>query len=176
MHVRNGFSRLTVLILVFMALAGCGNAPGAPPPEESLSSSAAGTPTGPVPGPVCEGGPLGCRLYRSTGGRDATGDLAWLKSEPLEVSMVFVNGTWTVGVKTPCNNLGVEVKVDGNRWLPGRIIATAMGCPATEGGYENWTHELFKQPVTWTLDGPTLLLRNSHGTVELTDSGPLTHM
>jgi len=90
--------------------------------------------------------------------------------------MVFVNGTWTVGVKTPCNSLGVEVEVQGERWLPGRIVATAMACPGPESGYENWTRELFTEPVTWTLDGTTLVLRNGHGTVELKDAGPLTHM
>ncbi|WP_426302559.1 META domain-containing protein [Arthrobacter sp. R-11] len=90
--------------------------------------------------------------------------------------MVFVNGTWTVGVKTPCNSLGVEVKVEEGRWIPGDIISTAMACPGPDSSYENWTHELFKQPVIWRLDGETLVLRKGHGTVELTDAGPLRHM
>ncbi|WP_162943721.1 META domain-containing protein [Arthrobacter celericrescens] len=99
-----------------------------------------------------------------------------MTSKPLEVSMVYVNDTWTVGVKTPCNSLGVEVKVQGDRWIPGQIIMTAMACLGPESSYENWTHKLFSQPVTWKLDGTALVLRNGHGTVELKDAGPIRHM
>lgn len=193
MNVRTRLSRHAVPVLL-VALSGtvaaCGNAPGAPDPggrgttsptqmsptAPDEAPSAIPTRTTPVPGPVCKGSPLGCRIYRSTGGRDGTGELAWLKSMPLEVSMYYVNETWTVGVKTPCNGLGVEVKTEAGKWIPGNIIATAMGCPGPESGYENWTHELFKQPVTWKLDGTKLVLHNSHGTVELRDAGPNPHM
>ncbi|WP_442784841.1 META domain-containing protein [Arthrobacter sp. CG_A4] len=125
-----------------------------------------------MPLPFCEGGPFGCRSYQSVGGRDSSGELAWLQSQPLVVSTVFVNGTWTVGVKTPCNGLGVEVDLQGDQLIPGEIIATAVGCLGPESGYEAWTHELFRLAVTWTRDGQSLVLRNSHGTVEFRDSGP----
>ncbi|WP_427133262.1 META domain-containing protein [Pseudarthrobacter sp. S9] len=122
--------------------------------------------------PVCAGGPLDCRMYRSVSGRDATGELSWLKTQPLEVSSVFVNRTWTIGVKTPCNYLGVEVQVQGDRMIPGRTIATAMGCLGPESGYEAWVTELFSQPVIWRVDGRSLVLRNSHEAVEFEDAGP----
>jgi META domain len=200
MFLRSRLAAYAVMVLLLGTLAACGNAPGAPAPEprktdpELISS----LPTSPAPDqpapdqtagsqtpdgsktegpkPVCEGGPLGCRRYKSTGGRDATGELAWLKSKPLEISMVYVNDTWTVGVKTPCNHLGVEVKVQGERWIHVNTIMTAMGCPSLEGSYEDWTIKLFKQPVTWKLNGTTLVLHNSHGTVEFRDAGPIPYM
>ncbi|WP_171906544.1 META domain-containing protein [Arthrobacter sp. SW1] len=128
------------------------------------------------PKPVCEGGPLGCRLYRSTGGRDATGELAWLKEVPLEVTTYFVNGTWNVGVKTPCNGMGVEIELEGTRWIPSEIAQTLMLCEGPRGERENWASDLFKAPVTWKLDGAKLTLKNSHGTVEFKDAGAAPHM
>ncbi|WP_309106876.1 META domain-containing protein [Arthrobacter sp.] len=124
------------------------------------------------PQPSCQGGPFGCRTFTSVGGRDGSGELEWLKAQPLVVSSIFVNGSWTIGVGTPCNSLGVDVTVEGNQLIPGTIIATAMACQGPEGSYENWTQELFKQAVTWELAGESLVLRNSHATVELKDSGP----
>ncbi|MBO1266523.1 META domain-containing protein [Arthrobacter cavernae] len=90
--------------------------------------------------------------------------------------MVFVNGTWTVGVKTPCNHLGVEVEVNGGTWIPGRRISTAMACLGPESNYETWTHRLFEQPVTWSLEGNSLKLHNAHGSVEFQEAGPIPHM
>lgn len=179
--------------LLAAVLGGCGGLPGAPAPKETAPSTSPGASSLPVapdapqdsgrpatsqptepamPPPVCEGGPFGCRTYQSVSGRDSSGELAWLQSQPLEVSTVFVNGTWTVGVKTPCNHLGIEVDVQGDQLLTTNIISTAMACLGPEGGYENWTHALFKQAVTWKLEGQSLVLQNAHGTVEFRDSGP----
>lgn len=193
-------SRLLKLLTVpFLAavLGGCGGLPGAPSPKDTAPSTSPGESslpaapdapqdsqqpgtnlptTSPVQIPICEGGPLGCRSYSSVGGRDDSGELAWLQTQPLVVATVFVNGTWTVGVKTPCNYLGVEVDVQGEQLLTTNIIATAMACLGPESGYETWTHELFKQPVTWKMDGQSLVLQNSHGTVEFRDSGPNPNM
>jgi heat shock protein HslJ len=125
-----------------------------------------------LPAPYCEGGPLGCRIYRSISGQDSSGELGWLNKQPLEVSNVFVNGTWTVGVKTPCNQLGVEVEVRAGQLVPGRTIATAMACLGPESGYEEWATQLFRQPLTLVLDGRSVVLRNGHGIVEFEDAGP----
>ena len=124
------------------------------------------------PRPTCEGGPFGCRTYTSVSGRDGTGELEWLHSQPLVMSSVFINGTWTIGVKTPCNYLSVEVSVEGSVLVPGNMISTAMACLGPESGFESWTHGLFQEPVSWELAGGSLVLKNKHGTVELTDSGP----
>lgn len=188
----SGFAVMAVLL---GALAACGNVPGAPGPEprKTVPEVISPLPTSPAPDqltgfrtpeggissppkPVCEGGPLGCRLYKSTGGRDVTGELAWLKSDPLEVSTYYINGTWNVGVKTPCNGLGVETKVDGDRWVTGDIGMTLKACMGPEGKYEDWTIKFFEDPVTWKLHGATLVLQNSHGTVELKDVGRVPHM
>lgn len=140
-------------------------------PGEPLEPMPA-SPATPNPVPSCQGGPFGCRTFTSVGGRDGSGELEWLKAQPLEVSSIFVNDTWTIGVGTPCNSMGVSVTVQGNQLIPGDIVSTAMACQGPEGSYENWTHELFKQAVTWELVGESLVLRNGHGTVELKDSGP----
>lgn len=129
-------------------------------------------PPSPNPRPTCEGGPFGCRTYTSDSGRDGTGELEWLHSQPLLMSSVFVNGTWTIGVKTPCNYLSVEVSVEGSLLVPGNMISTAMACLGPDSGYESWTHGLFQEPVSWELAGGSLVLQNKRGTVELTDSGP----
>lgn len=129
-------------------------------------------PATPDPVPSCYGGPFGCRTFTSVGGRDGSGELEWLKAQPLVMSSIFANGTWTIGVGTPCNSMGVSVTVQGNQLIPGDIVSTAMACQGPEGSYENWTHELFKQTVIWELAGESLVLRNGHGTVELKDSGP----
>lgn len=170
--------------LMIMALGGCGGVPGAdlgsplqtaPEPTSDTESAMPDT-RSPLPGPGCEGGPFGCRTFTSTGGRDSSGELEWLHSDPLVVSSVFVNGTWTVGVKTPCNYLNVEVAVEGSQLIPGQKSSTAMACLGPAGGFESWTHKLFEQTVNWELTGESLLLRNGHGTVELKDSGPNTKL
>jgi heat shock protein HslJ len=169
-----------------MALGGCGGAPPssqgsplqtapapvAPETEAPETGSAMRETLSPNPRPTCEGGPFGCRTFTSSGGRDASGELEWLHSQPLVVSSVFVNGTWTVGVKTPCNYLNIEVSVEGSQLIPGTSGSTAMACLGPESGFESWTHGLFEQAVTWELTGESLLLQNGHGTVELKDSGP----
>lgn len=138
---------------------------------QPLETLTAGTPT-PNPRPSCEGGPFGCSTFTSVSGRDGSGELEWLKAQPLVVSSVLVNGTWTIGVQTPCNSMGVNVAVEGNQLIPGEIISSAMACLGPESGYENWAHKFFSQAVTWELAGETLLLQNGHGAVELKDSGP----
>ena len=185
---------LVLALAVTVALGGCGDLPGAPaskptipvevtasevpvPPDAPLESgqpsetASAGMNT-PNPEPSCQGGPFGCRRFTSVGGRDGSGELEWLKSQPLVVSSMFVNGSWTIGVGTPCNSMGVEVTIQGNQLIPGDIITTAMACQGPESSYEDWARQLFKQAVTWELGGESLVLRNSHGTVELKDSGP----
>ncbi|WP_461163482.1 META domain-containing protein [Arthrobacter sp. R4-81] len=188
---------LPLAVALAVALGGCGDLPGAPavkptvpvastlsePPVPLDSLSEPGVPqetmpagtTTPYPQPSCQGGPLGCRAFTSVGGRDGTGELEWLKAQPLEVSSIFMNSTWTIAVKTPCNMMSVGVTVKGNLLIPGMTLLTQMACQGPEDSYENWTHELFKQAVTWELAGESLVLRNSHGTVELKDSGPIPY-
>lgn len=160
------------------AIPGGPSGPSAPDAPTGSVPSGSPSPGGPapstpvLPSPYCDGGPLDCRIYRSTSGRDSSGELGWLNEQPLEVSSVFVNGTWTIGVKTPCNQLGVEVEVRPGQLIPGRTIGTAMACLGPESGYEEWARQLFRRPLTVILDGRSLVLRNGHGTVEFLDVGP----
>lgn len=179
------WTKVALPVLLALTLAGCAANPGLAPTQDvtaapdftasRMPDPPADVPPPPVSSPPveirCEDGPLGCRIYRSVAGQDASGELGWMVEQPLEVSMVYVNETWTVGVKAPCNHLGVEVELQDGTWVPGSVTATAMGCLGPESGYEHWTHQLFEEPVTWTLDGTSLVLQNSHGTVELQDAG-----
>ncbi|MET3921304.1 heat shock protein HslJ [Arthrobacter sp. UYEF20] len=70
----------------------------------------------------------------------------------------------------------MEVDVRAGQLIPGRIISTAMACLGPEGGYEAWTTQLFGLPVAWEVDGRSLVLHNSHGTVEFEDAGPNTQL
>jgi heat shock protein HslJ len=170
--------------LMTLALGSCAGLPGADqgsplpaaPDSSSGTESAVPDTRSPIPRPSCEGGPFGCRTFTSTEGRDASGDLEWLQSQPLVVSSAFVNGTWMVGVKTPCNHMSVKVSVEGNQLIPGQTISTAMACSEPASGFESWTRELFEQTVQWELTGESLLLQNGHGIVVLKDSGPSTKL
>ncbi|MDR6685860.1 hypothetical protein J2Y41_001418 [Arthrobacter sp. 1088] len=122
------------------------------------------------PEPFCEGGPLACSTFTSVHGSDATGDVAWLGTRPLQISATHINGAWTLLVKTPCNVLNVEISVKDDTWAMRSMAASAMGCPELEGSYEAWTAKLFEQPVQWKLNGGVLTLSNPHATIELKES------
>ena len=158
---------LGATIACTLLLSGCGqsgNVPGATP----------GSSIQPLitqqPEPFCEGGPLGCSTFTSVHGSDADGDVAWLGTQPLQISSTHINGEWTLLVKTPCNVLNVEVSVQDDVWAMRSMAASAMGCRELEGSYEGWTVKLFEQPVQWNLDDGVLTLSNSHATIELKES------
>lgn len=120
--------------------------------------------------PPCEGGPLGCSEFTSVRGTDATGDVAWLGTDPLRVSSRHANGVWTLFVHTPCNYLQVAVSVQDDVFTQLWMMVTDRGCVEPTDNYQAWTEELFEQPVQWKLDGDTLTLKNSHATIELKES------
>ncbi len=162
-----------------LLLTGCGQAINSPV-QAALSSSQPGPTHQPgtteQPYPTrghetpCEGGPLGCSEFTSLRGTDATGDVAWLGTEPLEISSSQVNGGWILYVTTPCNWLQVTVSVGDDVLTPLWRVATDRGCEGSTASYQAWTEELFEQPVQWKLDGDTLTLKNSHATIELKES------
>ncbi len=84
---------LGATIACTLLLSGCGqpgNVPGATP----------GSSIQPLitqqPEPFCEGGPLGCSTFTSVHGSDADGDVAWLGTQPLQISSTHINGEWTL--------------------------------------------------------------------------------
>lgn len=168
------------LPMLAAVLAGCGGSPGAPgPPPASPPDSPAGSsaPGGSAPpkkapsAPYCEGSPLDCRIYRSTGGRDSSGELGWLGGQPLEVSDVFANGTWTIGVMTPCNELGVEV--EGRRTVgPGPDYRDCQGLPRRGSRLRGMGAGVVQPDRQVGEDRGALVLSNDHGTVEFEDAGP----
>ena len=150
-----------------LMLSGCGQSGNVPGASPGASIQALMTQQ---PEPFCEGGPLGCSTFTSVRGSHATGDVAWLGTQPLRISSTHVNGEWTLLVKTPCNVLNVEVSVQEDVWATRSMAASAMGCRELEGSYEAWTVKLFEQPVQWNVDDGVLTLSNSHATIELKES------
>lgn len=118
----------------------------------------------------CEGGPLDCSEFTSVRGTDATGEVAWLGTDPLTVSSRKANGEWTLFVHTPCNYLQVAVSVQNDVLTQLWRMVSDRGCQEPTDDYQAWTEQLFEQPVQWKLDGDTLTLRNSHATIELRES------
>ena len=150
-----------------LMLSGCGQSGNVPGASPGASIQALMTQQ---PEPFCQGGPLGCSTFTSVRGSDATGDVAWLGTQPLRISSTHVNGAWTLLVKTPCNVLNVEVSVQEDVWATRSMAASAMGCRELEGSYEAWTVKLFEQPVQWNLDDGMLTLSNPHATIEFKES------
>ncbi|WP_419201728.1 hypothetical protein [Paenarthrobacter nitroguajacolicus] len=103
-------------------------------------------------------------------GRDASGDIAWLGTDPLKVSSGHTNGAWTLLIHTPCNHLEVAVSVQADMLRQLWRTVTDRGCIGATASYQAWTEELFEQPVRWALDGDTLTLANSHATIELKEN------
>ncbi|GAA3276348.1 META domain-containing protein [Paenarthrobacter aurescens] len=153
-----------VLAACTVLLNGCaqeGSGSSVPAPSEITSNNAQAR--------SCEA-PLGCSEFTSVRGSDAAGDVAWLGTHPLIVSLRRANGERILSVRTPCNYVQVEVSVNDDVLTPGWRTATDRGCKEPTGSYQAWTEKLFDQPVQWTLDGDTLTLKNSHATIELKEN------
>lgn len=153
-----GASIVCAVLLNGCAQAGSGSS--VPAPSDITSE--------PVQRPVrsCET-PLGCSGFTSVRGSDATGDVAWLGTEPLRVTSARFDGVWTLHVYMPCNYLQVEVSAHDDVLTPGARSVSDGGCDGLTASYQAWTEQLFEQPVQWKLDGGTLTLHNSHATIEL---------
>ncbi|SEI72776.1 hypothetical protein SAMN04487917_102215 [Arthrobacter sp. yr096] len=154
---------LTASTVLLNGCAQAGSGTSVPAPSDITSNTAQ------QPVMSC-GTPLGCSKFTSVRGSDAAGDVAWLGTHPLKVSSTRADGEWILNVGTPCNYLQVEVSVSGDILTPGWRTATDRGCEEPTGSYQAWTEKLFEQPVQWKLDGDTLILSNSHATIELKEN------
>lgn len=77
------WSVLGVTMACTLLLSGCGQSGNVPHATPGASIQPLTTQQ---PEPFCEGGPLGCSTFTSVRGSDATGDVAWLGTQPLQIS------------------------------------------------------------------------------------------
>jgi heat shock protein HslJ len=140
-----------------LVLAGCAS-PDAPA-EVSFSASVATT---------CAG-PLACSSFVSKSGSDFSGDLAWLESEGLVLSVTTRTGEPSLTITTPCNAITVPATISADRIQPDtdHLAAGAMSCAAPASEYEAWARQLVSRPLDYRLDGEDLVLENDTATLRL---------
>ncbi|MEO6530623.1 MAG: META domain-containing protein [Specibacter sp.] len=107
-----------------------------------------------------------CLNLGSVSGSDATGELAWLGSDPFTVVTMVTDGALSFSSKTPCNILRSQVTVTNTQFVVGPdIFLTQMGCPSPQTDHEKWVVKFFSSPLDYTLNADSLVLRNNAGTV-----------
>lgn len=138
-----------------------------PRPGQGMSQEAPAAPCTPVAGGIpASAADFNCLNLISTSGSDATGELAWLGSDPFTLVTLEQDGALRFSSKTPCNTLMSSVKVTDTQFLVDPDIAmTMMGCQAPQSDYEKWVATFFSTPLDFTLNKDTLVLRGEHGTV-----------
>nr|WP_254069393.1 META domain-containing protein [Herbiconiux sp. VKM Ac-2851] len=115
---------------------------------------------------TCDG-PLACSSFASESGSDILGDLAWLESGRLVISVETRNAETSLVVVTPCNAITVPATISADRIQPDadHLAIGAMSCPAPASEYEAWAKRLVSRPLDYRLDGDELVLES--GTVTL---------
>ena len=116
-------SRLALLATSLLLLSACSTAGGATPEtsaagtEISLETPAQCTlAAGGVPRTIKE---FECLNLSSVGGSDATGELAWLGTDPFTVVTKIRDGVLSFSAKTPCNTLMSQVEVTDTQFVVG---------------------------------------------------------
>lgn len=138
-----------------------------PGPGQGISQEAPEAPCTPVAGGIpATAEDFSCLNLMSTSGSDATGELAWLGSDPFTLVTLKQDGALRFASKTPCNTLMSSVKVTDTQFLVGPGMGmTQMGCQAPQSDYEKWVATFFSTPLDYTLNKDSLVLRGEHGTV-----------
>ena len=115
--------------------------------------------------------PFDCAPYRSSAGRDGSGNpVEWLSANPITVTVTEQNDTSTLVVSTPCNAINVPVTITSKLISPkaDELTSGAMGCSSPKSDYESWTRNFISEPMTFSLNGDQLTLKNSMGEIQLT--------
>ncbi|NQX28160.1 META domain-containing protein [Microbacteriaceae bacterium VKM Ac-2854] len=177
---------MLVAVALVLAVSGCSAATSepTPTPTSTLPPGVQDVPLAewrPEPAPSdddrmrypCDAGaeptPFGCVLYTSTSGSDGAEPMPWLTSLPLLVRFSppmnpeYDNGAnLAIGVATPCNALNISLLLDGDTLTPtvAGPMMTLMGCMGATAAAETWATDFISRPMTFTLDGSTLVLRS----------------
>ncbi|MDO5754268.1 META domain-containing protein [Arthrobacter sp.] len=107
-----------------------------------------------------------CLNLSSASGSDATGELAWVGSDPFTLVTMARDGALSFSSKTPCNTLMSTVKVTDKQFIVDPNMAmTMMACQSPQSDYEKWVSTFFSAPLDYTLNKDSLVLRGEHGTV-----------
>jgi len=168
--------------VVLLFLSACGSTPT--PSGQVPSSVQSGTPSGTAPAePPCTPVPGGvpktiadfnCLNLVSIGGRDASGTLAWLATNPVTVKTSILGGRLTIGGQAACNYYGAPLTVTGTTLTvkADQMTSTAIGCLGEASDREQWTYAFLAMPMNWVVKGQTLVLSNAKGEMILK---PATH-
>ena len=105
-----------------------------------------------------------CLFLSSVSGSDATGELAWLSSNPFTLVSMERDGTVSFSSKTPCNTLMRSVK-DMQFIVEPNMAMTMMACQSPQNDYEKLVSTFVSTPLDYTLNKDSLVLRGEHGTV-----------
>lgn len=169
---------LLVAALFLLLTTACGSHSAGSSPAETAGSTAADLPVSASPedpetpcAPVAGGIPasaqdFSCLNLISVSGSDATGELAWLGSEPFTLVTLKQDGALRFSSKTPCNTLMSGVKVTDTQFMVDPNMAmTMMACQSPQSDYESWVAKFFSTPLDYTLSKDSLVLSGEHGTV-----------
>lgn len=180
-------------IFALMMTSACGSSASGPAGEGAPSTSSSspasgdsisseeGTPTDapadectPVAGGIpANAGEFTCLNLVSTSGTDATGELAWLGTDPFTLVTSEQEGGLHFSSKTPCNTVMSSVEVTDTQFIVGPNMAmTMMACQSPQSDYERWVTTFFSAPLDYTLDKDSMVLSNEHGTVTFKAAKP----
>lgn len=107
-----------------------------------------------------------CLDLVSVAGGDATGELAWLGTEPFTLATMVRDGSLSFSSQTPCNTLMSTVKVIDKQFIVDPNIAmTMMACQSPQSDYETWVSTFFSTPLDYTINNESLILSGENGTV-----------
>lgn len=180
----------TALIMMTVAACGSPSAGGSAHTAGSVSVESPGpgqniSPNAELPKPPCTpvaGGipaaakDFNCLNLTSVSGSDATGELAWLGSDPFTLVTLEQDGALRFSSKTPCNTLMSSVKVTETQFIVDPNMAmTMMGCQSPQSDYESWVAKFFSTPLDYALIKDTLVLSGEHGTVDFVISAPVRY-
>jgi heat shock protein HslJ len=180
------------LLLLGTGLSGCVGATPEPEPtleptptDVALADWQPGQPSGELPD-TCywdaeASQPFGCTSFLSTDGSSNGREQAWLAAGGLRVHFagpsdalpsapgdpVLPQPNLAIGLATPCNSLGINVLMASDTLTPTDAgpMQTLMACSGALGESEAWASTFITRPMTFTLDGSTLVLRSGEDEV-----------
>ena len=168
-------------VLVLLLASACTTSPDSSPTLEPTSKPNSGVAASSAPNdqctPVAGGIPaqvpdFDCLNLSSVSGSDATGELAWLGTDPFTLVTTVRDSKLSFSSKTPCNTLMSSATVTDTQFIVDPQMAmTMMACKSTQSDYEGWVVKFFSSPLNYTLNADSLVLSNTEGTVTFKAAG-----